>query len=150
MSNTNAGDNVVRPVEIFELEHTRTPANGEPEDHLSGYRYYHIRVAGDEHTKSMFLRDSMKAALEKANDFDALSLRVAELEGALRGAYPEAPEIGPLSWLKSGIDELKARGPHRECEDPDAFWEMVTELESFHATARALLSKETPSREEGR
>lgn len=63
------------------------------------------------------------------------------LVAAVQGDYPEAPEIGPLSWLKSAVDELKKRGPADDDDDPSAYWEMVAELESFGSRARAALPK---------
>jgi hypothetical protein len=42
--------------------------------------------------------------------------------------------VPPESWLRSAIDELKARGPADDDEDPPAFWEMVNEVEALHTT----------------
>lgn len=67
------------------------------------------------------------------------------IRGALLGAIPEAPEIGPLSWLKSALDELKLRGPDRNDQDPQAFWEMVQELETFRTNALAALAAAAPA-----
>lgn len=63
------------------------------------------------------------------------------LLGALQGEIPEAPEVGPLSWLRSAIAELKKRQPAPDDPDPSAYWEMVNELEAFEKAGTAALKK---------
>lgn len=73
--------------------------------------------------------------------------RLEQLESAMRGD-PEVPEISPLSWLRSMIDECKARGPSADNDDPDAFWEMVREVEALHTNATAALEQSHPESKE--
>lgn len=63
-----------------------------------------------------------------------------EMLEAMQGD-PECPEISPLSWLKSAIDELRERGPAEDCDDPDAFWMMVREIEDLHRKGTAAIAK---------
>lgn len=64
-----------------------------------------------------------------------------DLYDALRGD-PEMPEcISPLGWLKSMIDECLERGPSADCEDPDAWWQMVREVEELHRKGSAAVAK---------
>lgn len=58
------------------------------------------------------------------------------------GADPEIPEvIRPVSWLWSMIDECRSRGPSEDCDDPDAFWKMVREVEELHQGLMAAIAK---------
>lgn len=71
----------------------------------------------------------------------ALADGSAAMFNALRGD-PEAigPEIGPLSWLHSAIEELTSRGPKPGDEDPSAFWEMIGELKELHEKGTAAIA----------
>jgi hypothetical protein len=78
------------------------------------------------------------------SDADARLIAAApDLLKALQGRDPEAPEIGPLSWLRSALEELRVRGPAPTDEDPNAYWEMVSELEQFFSVASAAIKKAT-------
>lgn len=68
---------------------------------------------------------------------------ISELVEALRGEPDCPPEISPLSWLRSMIAECNERGPAADNDDPDAFWEMVREVETMHDKASAALSRLT-------
>ena len=54
----------------------------------------------------------------------------------------EAPEISPVSWLKSGIDELEVRGPRQGDDDPDTFRMMIDEMRQLHVTLSGLMNIE--------
>lgn len=65
----------------------------------------------------------------------------AEAEGwhdAVTGGPDTPPQISPLSWLKEAIDELHNRGPADDCDDPDAYHEMIREVEALHDRLTAL------------
>jgi hypothetical protein len=79
-----------------------------------------------------------------AEDLHAAMLHFGQREAALRLALvpdPDEPEvIQPLSWLRSMIDECRERGPSDDCDDPDAYWQMVREVEGLYDRARAALN----------
>lgn len=54
---------------------------------------------------------------------------------------PDMPEqIQPLSWLRSMIEDCRTRGPAADDDDPDAYYEMVREVEQLHERIKAALS----------
>jgi hypothetical protein len=62
-----------------------------------------------------------------------------DLIEALRGD-PEIPEISPLSWLRSMIRECQERGPAITNDDPDAFYEMVREVQQMEERCSAIIA----------
>ena len=78
---------------------------------------------------------SEQAALNFASQIEALIPRPSRQAAAVLAAVAgdtEAPEyIRPLSWLEEAVRELKRRGPGDDCEDPDAFRDVVGETEDL-------------------
>lgn len=101
-------------------------------------------AGGDPHILAVIRRvhnpDALHELCRLANN--ALETAAApDMLAAFRGD-PEMPEeISPLSWLAEAITELRNRGPEDNCEDPDAFWEMVSELETLERNGLAAIAK---------
>lgn len=79
-----------------------------------------------------FLSDEPNLFTEgKCNELAALLQQTIEDFIADRREHTPDP-VSHVSWLRSAIDELKERGPTDDDEDPDAYWEMVAEVEALH------------------
>jgi len=68
----------------------------------------------------------------------------AALVLAVRGVDPEMPQaIQPLGWLGTAVTMLKTPGTLLEAyiEDPDAWFEMVRELEWIHQNATRAIGR---------
>lgn len=50
--------------------------------------------------------------------------------GRFDGAEADADR--PANWLLAMILYCKAQGPELDCDEPEAFWEMVEEVEKLH------------------
>lgn len=80
--------------------------------------------------------EALSPALTALSGINDLLLAV---HGEPNSEMPAA--IRPLSWLYEMIKDCKARGPAPDCEDTNAFWTMVSEVEAMHAAAAAALKK---------
>jgi hypothetical protein len=67
--------------------------------------------------------------------------RVKVLEEAFSGPVDTPEVISPLSWLRSMIEACKEQGPSADGDscDAEAFFEMISEVETFEKNARAVL-----------
>jgi len=64
------------------------------------------------------------------------------LLSAIQGDDPEMPDpIRPIGWLHSMILECRERGPRQDEDDPEAYWEMVREVEQLYAKIKSALEK---------
>lgn len=81
---------------------------------------------------------------------DACAKRLRQLDTlfvALFGADQEMPKaIQPVSWLQEMIKECTLRGPALECEDTDAFAEMVEEVTRLYEASLAVRTAIRPDK----
>lgn len=76
---------------------------------------------------------------------------LTDLLTAIRGDDLEMPEaIQPIGWLHSLVEECKSRGPAPDDGDPDAWWTMLSEVDTLVARLRLILSQRSPSRQSHR
>lgn len=61
-----------------------------------------------------------------------------DYHAAVCGTDPDLPrEIRPVSWLRSLIQDARKRGPAEDDDDPQSWWEMLSECEALLAGLEA-------------